>query len=440
MVSAKVSDAASILSAYTSNVSKVNSSKGTDFSEMLKKSTTDTTKQTQEESINKSIKTEDAGCKKLEDVEKSEIIEKDKTVADKEIEDADIPTDEEIAKIATLVVDIRKEIADTLNITVEELNEYLDVLSVDISALKEPENMMKLIMEVKGISNQSEVLLDSELSANVKDLIMKLTDIVDEMPEITDAIKQQIAVMDNVDDVVVNVDANEENQITYNENAEDETVVDISGDAIRDKFAEITANNGNSEMSKESDKHSKNEDTFSNVVNTVNVTANTEIIDGLNEAVSYVTGSYSDAEVISQIIERIKVSAKPGMSSMELQLYPEHLGKVTVQVVSKNGGITANIAAENENVKAIIENQLITLKNAFIEQGIKVDSVEVTVANYGFEQHNNDQKEEKDQQSKRNGNVRKSLLDELNGKSFDTEEVIEETRMETIGNTVSYKA
>ena len=38
---------------------------------------------------------------------------------------------------------------DLLIIPVEELNKYLDILSLDISDLKTPENMMKLIMEVK---------------------------------------------------------------------------------------------------------------------------------------------------------------------------------------------------------------------------------------------------------------------------------------------------
>ena len=422
MVSAKISDAASILSAYTSNVTKVNNSKGTDFNEMLKKSTVEDTKQTPVEST-KVVK-EDA------EIEKNDYIEKNPAVTEEKSEETDIPTAEEISNVATLVVDIRKEIAETLNISVEELNKYLDILSLDISDLKTPENMMKLIMEVKNISNQSEVLLDSELSTNVKELVTKLSNIVEKLPEMTDELKEQIQMMD---DNVVDEDA--DTQVTFDKDGE--TVIDITGDAIRDKFTEITSNGGNSNMSDNADKHS-NEDSFENVVNSINISANAEVIEGLSEAVSNVTGSYSEAEVISQIIERIKVNAKPGMTSMELQLYPEHLGKVTVQVVSKNGGITAHIAAENENVKAIIENQLITLKNTFSEQGIKVDSVEVTVANYGFEQNANEQNEQNNQQSKRNGHVRKTLLDELNGTV--TEDVIEETRMEAVGNTVSYKA
>jgi flagellar hook-length control protein FliK len=109
-----------------------------------------------------------------------------------------------------------------------------------------------------------------------------------------------------------------------------------------------------------------------------------------------------------------------------------------VQVVAKNGGITAQISAENENVRGIIENQLVTLKESLNEQGIKVDSVEVTVSNFGFEQNLNEQGEQSKEQAKHSNRVRKSLLEEING--VISEDVSEETRMETVGNTVSYKA
>ena len=61
---------------------------------------------------------------------------------------------------------------------------------------------------------------------------------------------------------------------------------------------------------------------------------------------------------------------------------PASLGSVNVQIAAKDGVITAQFTAQNETVKAAIESQLVQLRTQFEEQGIKVDAVEVTVANY----------------------------------------------------------
>lgn len=91
-------------------------------------------------------------------------------------------------------------------------------------------------------------------------------------------------------------------------------------------------------------------------------------------------------EIANQIIEQIKVVVSQDHTSMELQLNPENLGKVNLSIQSKDGMMTAQFVVENELTKEAIESQMFTLKNTLEQQGIKVENIEVTVANYSFEQ------------------------------------------------------
>ena len=51
-------------------------------------------------------------------------------------------------------------------------------------------------------------------------------------------------------------------------------------------------------------------------------------------------------DVIRQVVEEIKLTVKADNTSFEMQLNPEHLGKINLQVAAKNGVVTAQIATE----------------------------------------------------------------------------------------------
>lgn len=70
---------------------------------------------------------------------------------------------------------------------------------------------------------------------------------------------------------------------------------------------------------------------------------------------------------------------------MEMQLNPENLGKVYVNISSKEGVIHAQLAASNEAVRAALETQVADLRQNLNQAGVKVDAVEVTVASHEFE-------------------------------------------------------
>ena len=82
--------------------------------------------------------------------------------------------------------------------------------------------------------------------------------------------------------------------------------------------------------------------------------------------------------VPQQIVEQAKLLQRGTDTEMVIKLNPEHLGQLSLKVsVNGNGGVTATFHTDNAQVRAILENTIIQLKQQLNEQGIKVDNVDV---------------------------------------------------------------
>ena len=89
-------------------------------------------------------------------------------------------------------------------------------------------------------------------------------------------------------------------------------------------------------------------------------------------------------DIVNQVVEKIKVSLGTESTSMEMQLNPEHLGKVLLNVSSKNGMMTAVFSVQSEEAKAALESQMFTLRENLELRELKVDAVEVNVSDFDF--------------------------------------------------------
>ncbi len=82
--------------------------------------------------------------------------------------------------------------------------------------------------------------------------------------------------------------------------------------------------------------------------------------------------------VPQQIVEQAKLLQRGTDTEMIIKLNPEHLGQLSLKVsVNGNGGVTATFHTDNAQVRAILENTMVQLKQQLNEQGIKVDNVDV---------------------------------------------------------------
>ena len=97
--------------------------------------------------------------------------------------------------------------------------------------------------------------------------------------------------------------------------------------------------------------------------------------------------SVNTTDIIRQIVDQISIAKKTGESVIEMQLNPENLGKLYINVTERNSEITARIAVSNETVKNALESQMAVLRENLQDANIRVNDVEITIATHEFERN-----------------------------------------------------
>ena len=308
----------------------------------------------------------------------------------------------------TAVSDFLQDIAQQLEVSVDDLMQSMQNLNLQVTDLQDPQNVLKLMTDVKDLSGTAEILTSPGLMETFKEINSQAKDFA----------QQQIQTADIAGTVEVdNVNVQEVQQIASTD--------DMSSNAD----------------SRKSDRQDSQNDITD--LGNKNVQTGMSNLRGLTERIEELVADRADVEtaenITKQVVNQVKLTMKNDVTSLQMQLYPEHLGKVSIQVVSKNGVLTAQIAAENEVAKAALESQLATLKESFDSQGIKVQSVEVMVSTNAFEQNQQSNTENSDQEHRHGRQAKKNILTGLTGED-DSELPEDNSLQETLGNTVSYTA
>lgn len=84
-------------------------------------------------------------------------------------------------------------------------------------------------------------------------------------------------------------------------------------------------------------------------------------------------------EIIHQIVEKAKVVITGEKSEMVMELKPEHLGKVSLKVLTEQGVVIAKFIAESQQVKQVLEANMQLLKDSLEKQGLMVQDFSVSV-------------------------------------------------------------
>lgn len=308
----------------------------------------------------------------------------------------------------TAVSDFLQDIAQQLEVSVDDLMQSMQNLNLQVTDLQDPQNVLKLMTDVKDLSGTAEILTSPGLMETFKEINSQAKDFA----------QQQIQTADIAGTVEVdNVNVQEVQQIASTD--------DMSSNADSRKSDQQDSQNDITDLGNK------------------NVQTGMSNLRGLTERIEELVADRADVEtaenITKQVVNQVKLTMKNDVTSLQMQLYPEHLGKVSIQVVSKNGVLTAQIAAENEVAKAALESQLATLKESFDSQGIKVQSVEVMVSTNAFEQNQQSNTENSDQEHRHGRQAKKNILTGLTGED-DSELPEDNSLQETLGNTVSYTA
>ena len=167
-----------------------------------------------------------------------------------------------------------------------------------------------------------------------------------------------------------------------------------------------------------------------------NIAANLQKLEG---AGSLPEGTTAKA-ILEQVTNQIHNLHAPDKTSLEFMLTPETLGKVAVNVSSKNGVLQAEFRVESAQAKAALESQMVELKLNFENQGLKVESVSVMISENGIgnDDGNRNTGEEGKRNNKRNRNF--DIEERIDSISVSPEEAIRLYTDEDTGSNINLGA
>ncbi len=93
-------------------------------------------------------------------------------------------------------------------------------------------------------------------------------------------------------------------------------------------------------------------------------------------------------DTLDQIVKRAVIQVKDGQHEARIDLKPEFLGHVRMQVITENQNVTVKILTELPITKEIIEANMHQLKADLQQQGLNMDKLEVSISPESGKQRN----------------------------------------------------
>ncbi|WP_053345328.1 flagellar hook-length control protein FliK [Peribacillus butanolivorans] len=118
----------------------------------------------------------------------------------------------------------------------------------------------------------------------------------------------------------------------------------------------------------------------------------------------------SQEEFVKQfesILSKANFTGANGVNKLLIKLNPEHLGSLRIELIQKDGMMTAKILATSAQAKDMLEKQIHGLKHAFNGQNIQIEKIEVSQAYNTFNSEKFSQKDA-DEQNRQQENKRES--------------------------------
>lgn len=375
--------------------------------------------------------------------------------------------------------DILTQTAEKLDITVEELEEILAQMGLNVWALLEPENVSALVAEVLGDGDKWSLVTDENLSQTVLELNASMKEIGAELAKELGVDEADVkAVLEGLPERPEEPDtgavmtmpkaetAAEMQTVREMPEAPAQTEYDEAEDAgeVQAVVEQLPADHaeenrgrassdtqggqrgtGSDRMADAMMRHQTGrEDQIGALQQTM---PDTPVIhDMALEAARELMGS-SPTEIINQINAYIRQNTAAHITEWQMQLNPENLGTVSLNVTAKEGAVTAQFTTQNEAVKAVMEAQVMILKENLEQRGVKVEAVEVTVASHEFEQNLQQGDESNRQMEEEQENLRKATrkidLGEFASpedlEALDEAEQVTVEMMQADGNMMDYK-
>lgn len=329
------------------------------------------------------------------------------------------PTESEVKKITDdISSQIVEKVTDDLDISEDELNNAMQLLGLTAMDLLNPANLSVLYCEVTGNASDPQALV---LNADFTALFNDVSQVASENDAQLDLLSQLTAsddgeildadIVSSADTTEKTVDSSYDDTAASGQNINDtaDEAVKVYDGSTQDSSYQnsdegtSSGETGNGITSDENAEKTQVDSSFDDSGERVlhhddgahsdNSVLHASVSEQLNTDTSFeMSQSQSRSrvdttDIIRQIVDSMSISNTTEESAINLQLTPESLGRMYINVSQKNSEISARIAVSNEAVKEALQTQMVNLKEALNNSGIRVNEVEITVASHEFERN-----------------------------------------------------
>lgn len=397
-----------------------NSNKQADASSDTSK-TADTVKTDDKTKVKKSEVTENR-----DDVSKADNkdVKKTSNVDDENTTKEDTGIDEAVIDAAAQMVQV---VAQVLGIEPEAVTDGLENLGLDANALLDSANIPQVVVELTGAEDTLAIATDEDLFANVKEISAQADEFLSQLSEKLDIAKEDIKA------AIAEEPAIKQNPLDSLTNEITTETLNAEGPQIKIDRKDTGSVGDDSQAGNQM-----------NWAQTVTEGIKAAAAQQAAEPETIYTPDMD--RIYEQVTESLKLNMGEDVTEMEMSLHPASLGNVRIQVAARDGVVTANFLTQNEQVKAVLESQLVELKQSMNEQGIKVEAIEVSVAAHAFEENLSKEGDNSSEYEAREGRKRRSInlneIDDSDDIDIDGDDEIRIARemMMANGNSVDYMA
>jgi flagellar hook-length control protein FliK len=89
---------------------------------------------------------------------------------------------------------------------------------------------------------------------------------------------------------------------------------------------------------------------------------------------------------VNQIVQKAVLHLNNGQHEVRLDLKPDFLGHIRMQIITESHQVTVRILAESPMVKELIENNFQQLKSELQNHGLEIDELDVSVEDHAEQQ------------------------------------------------------
>lgn len=284
--------------------------------------------------------------------------------------------------------DIKDAIKEEFDVSDEDIKAAMELLGLTALDLLSTAKVAELIEQLTG-TDALTLITNEDMMQSFNNIINVVDDANADIADMLGVKTEEVGIVlgqNDIAPVVNSEDTAKQDNVKESDakNADDNINQTVDN---QESLSEVLAK----KITTESDGKAKNNMSESNEAN--NKVTYADVADNM---ISNITDTFADiitegistvkeADIVNQVIDSVKLMASRELTSMEVMLNPEHLGSVHITVTARNGIVSAQIAAQNEQVKTALENQMVTLREQFESQGLKVDAVEITVMAHSFE-------------------------------------------------------